>query len=337
MKKIDLEENQSYIVTMASLTESKRYTIPDFHKIINSGYNYTIDEQAVEIINMLAQKVGAPSYQRTPNFTKNDKMGRHKSNLLHKRKPKRNQEICDEDWEAIRNFQATEIQEAEGINKLINNLRTEINKISLQTYDTQFKIICDILKELTESNAFKEEDKIKVGSLIFEVACTNKFYSELYSKLIKELNDLFEWLPSIFKSSIIVNFKKFLEFEVADGNKDYEKFCKINKDNENRKSVSTFYINLYKKEIITISEIIEYLQSYKNLLTEKLNSDESQVVEQLAENISILVLGILDEEENEYVEEIKEYITHLSQTKPSQHTGLTNKTVFIFMDLCDKF
>ena len=53
---------------MASLTESKRYTIPDFHKIINSGYNYTIDEQAVEIINMLAQKVGAPSYQRTPNF-----------------------------------------------------------------------------------------------------------------------------------------------------------------------------------------------------------------------------------------------------------------------------
>lgn len=323
---------------MTSLTEPRIYTIGDFNNIINKGYTYTINQDSIDIINSLAQKVGAPSYQKTPNFSRNEKSGRNiRGNSMQKRKLKKNQEICDEDWEAIRNFQATEIKEAEGINKLINNLRTEINKISLQTYDVQFTSICSIVNELLDSNCFKEEDKIKVGIIIFDVASSNKFYSDLYSQFVKQLIDLYPWLLDIFKTSISENFKKYLDFEVADGNKDYEKFCKINKDNETRKSISTFYINLFKKDIISFEEIKNFTFEYKNLFNEKLKTEESSIVEQLAENITILINGILGSERDDDMDELFEFVNHISKSKTSQYPGLTNKTIFIFMDLHDLF
>ena len=43
------------------------YTLQDFVRI-SENIQYDIHDDVISMINMLADKVGAPSYQRTPNF-----------------------------------------------------------------------------------------------------------------------------------------------------------------------------------------------------------------------------------------------------------------------------
>ena len=43
------------------------YTLQDFVRISDT-VDFDIHEDVIAMINMLADKVGAPSYQRTPNF-----------------------------------------------------------------------------------------------------------------------------------------------------------------------------------------------------------------------------------------------------------------------------
>ena len=56
------------------------------------------NDNIIQIINSISEKVGAPSYIKTPIFNKKKQDDRKKKNI----------EINDDDWVAIRNFQATE-------------------------------------------------------------------------------------------------------------------------------------------------------------------------------------------------------------------------------------
>jgi len=317
------------------MTSTQSYTLKDFNDISKSGYEFILPSDTVDIINVLADKVGAPSYVRTPNF-KNDKRPRGGGGGGKRRKNKA-MEISDEDWEAIRNFQATEIKEAEGIDKLINNIKLEINKITKTTYGNQVGVICAQLEELDASTLFTDEEKTRVGEIIFDVASSNKFYSDLYAKFVHELSRKFSWLLDVFHDSLKRRTEKFMVFEVADSNKDYEKFCKVNKDNETRKALTLFYVNLMKKNIVTQETIVEVLDTFKEQLKENLQKEDcSSIVEQLAENICIIIEKIFEDfEDDDDFDNVISYMRTVSNSKVSEYPGLSNKTIFRFMDALD--
>ena len=116
------------------------YTIKDFERLNKYAEAHILSDKTIEVINMLANMVGAPSYSRTPNFTSDNKR-RVPGHNKHRRRDKKNTEISDEDWEAIRNFKATQYSKAEGLNESLNAIRIEINKITNNTYTTQMEII----------------------------------------------------------------------------------------------------------------------------------------------------------------------------------------------------
>ena len=54
----------------------KQYTLQDFNTIIWGGFTYDLkDSGVIELISSLADKVGAPSYIKTPVFPKREKNG----------------------------------------------------------------------------------------------------------------------------------------------------------------------------------------------------------------------------------------------------------------------
>ena len=56
---------------MASIaTEKKIYDLNDSQRIKDDGFDLVLDELTLLTINTLAQRVGAPSYQKTPVFKK---------------------------------------------------------------------------------------------------------------------------------------------------------------------------------------------------------------------------------------------------------------------------
>ena len=163
---------------MTSVLNNMQYTLSDVDKIKSLDNKYIIADDIIQIINSISDKVGAPSYVKTPIF--------HKKKQEDRKKKKRNLEINDEDWVAIRNFQATEKIKKEGVEKLIDTIRCELNKISDKHYEKQKNKILELMSELSKGE-YSDEDKNKVVALIFEIASNNKFYSKLYAQLYKDL------------------------------------------------------------------------------------------------------------------------------------------------------
>ena len=301
------------------------FTLNDFERISKSKYNYPISLDTIEIINLLADKVGAPSYVKTPNF-KHEK--RNKNN-------KYQSEINNEDWDTIRNFQSTEFKQVKGVDKIINNIKLEINKITKTTYNNQINIIYKQLEELEQSDIITYDEKKHVGEIIFDVASCNMFYSELYADLVNKLSLKFEWLLEIFHSSLKHYTHKFMKFETNISHENYEKFCQVNKDNEARKALIKFYINLMYTKIINIKEIISILENMKLLLNDYLqDKNYTNAVEQLAENICIIIENLYNEH-NDKLNDIISYFKNLSIINKKIYPGLSNKTIFRFMDTLD--
>jgi hypothetical protein len=91
---------------------------------------------------------------------------------------------------------------------------------------------------------------LRIANSIFDIASTNKFYSELYAILYKELTGKFP----VFKEIIIRFISQYLEnigkIQFIDSNKDYDLYCENNKLNDKRKAMSAFLVNLMKLELI---------------------------------------------------------------------------------------
>tara|TARA_B100000902_G_scaffold145326_1_gene142536 strand:- start:1472 stop:2452 length:981 start_codon:yes stop_codon:yes gene_type:complete len=317
---------------------AKIYTIKDFEKLNKHAEAHILSDKTIEVINMLANMVGAPSYSRTPNFT-SDNRRRIPGHNKHRRRDKKNTEISDEDWEAIRNFKATQYSKAEGLNESLNAIRIEINKITNNTYTTQMELINNKLSELMETGAIGADDKSRIAELIFIVASSNKFYSSLYANIIIELTTKFDWLTELFNGIIESKFTEYAVFENADPDADYDQFCNINKINENRQSLMCFYIELLKNGFIDLAKIYQYTNHYRTLFNEQLDTDNVAIVEQIGENISILIEGSYEfydnhELSNNMEEEIA-YIRNITETSASKHHGLSNKTIFKFLDTLD--
>ena len=108
-----------------------RYTLNDFNNIIFNGFNYELPAETIRVISELALEVGSPDYVKTPIFQKRENpmksdvaSSSSSNNPNFKKKRGKNMEINDGDWEALRTFQATKIEERDGINGEIDNIRS---------------------------------------------------------------------------------------------------------------------------------------------------------------------------------------------------------------------
>ena len=315
------------------------YTLQDFVRISES-FEYDIHEDVINMINILADKVGAPSYQRTPNFKNREHRNGGRGGGDRRRRKKQNMEISDADWEAIRSFQATELEQKEGIDKLIDSIKGEINKLTDMTYDTQLEKICNILNDLASNESFVDDDRNKVGEVIFDIASSNKFYSKIYAKLFAHINEKFDFMDGVFNLTKKNYMSKLTNIETVDAKKDYEKFCQINKENENRKALSSFFVNLMKEGVIDTSIVFEIANSLMDKLNNNLDTDSTEITDQLSENISIIICEswdhfIDDDDFEEESSELKDRVEHVSLLKSRDYPGLSNKTVFQFMDIME--
>tara|TARA_Y100000768_G_scaffold101385_1_gene74149 strand:- start:3765 stop:4718 length:954 start_codon:yes stop_codon:yes gene_type:complete len=312
------------------------YTIADFNRISSTGFSYTLDDSVIKTIQNIAEQVGAPEYIRTPQFPKRGGNQHVRGKRRHKA-----QEITEDDWQAIRDFKATEIIKKEGIDASIDNIRKLLNKISNQSYDILQQQIIKEISTITE-NKDPEGDILvelhKVGDAIFNIASSNGFYSEMYAKLYKSLMENFSFMENIFDKNYKVFGEIFKTIEYCNPDTDYNKFCEINKTNEKRRAVSLFYVNLMKENIIpeeSIINIIIEVQNYMNILME--NEENKEVIDELSEVIYILVTNsfIILKEMDKWPS-IIENIINISKMTIKTKPGLSNKTIFKHMDIVDE-
>ena len=131
--------------------------------------------------------------------------------------------------------------------------------------------------------------------------------------------------------------KTFQEIIYIDPDNDYDGFCDMNEDNEKRRSMSQFFINLMKKEVIDNKEIIKIIlalheRSFKYLKEE----NNKNIIEEIVENIFIMLYGNKSFfENNENWEKIEKDIEIITSAKKSDFPSLTNKIIFRYLDIAE--
>ena len=324
-----------------------RYTLNDFNNIIFNGFNYELPAETIRIISELALEVGSPDYVKTPIFQKRENpmkcdVASSVNNPNFKKKKGKNMEINDGDWEALRTFQATKIEERDGINGEIDNIRSELNKITDKNFMDKRDKIMDIINVIINNST--PEDVKRVSTAIFEIASTNRFYSKMYADLYSDIITTYEIMKGVFEESLSNFSELFNVIEYVDPSVDYDKFCKINKDNEKRKALGVFFINLSMNGIIPNTKIISITRNLMaQIYTFISQENKKNEVDELTENIALLFKRDLygddedDDVEYELIEgfTITEIIEKIAHSKVKDYKSLTNKTVFKFMDMID--
>ena len=321
-----------------------RYSIEDFQDIESEGYIYELPPEALSLINQLSDMVGAPTYQKTPIFSKN----------VNPKKRNKN-EFNDNEWKMLRNFKKTEIKKNQNNN--INQVRILLNKLTTNNYDSMIDKIVEIIENIVANNKDIEavdaeagpEDDETVGEqiektelavlcdFIFDIASTNKFYSELYAQLYFDLLKRYNILESIFRLSFNEFIKLFDNIETCSPNEDYDLFCKINKINDKRRAMGIFIINLMKKDIITKIEVFNIIINLQNMVEKDLDNLEMQVkIEELCENIYLMYTNSYSviKDMNEY-DDLFNKLVGITKLNVKDYKGLGNKVKFKYMDMVE--
>jgi hypothetical protein len=319
-----------------------KYSLDDFKHIRYDGFNFTLPEEVIELISNLASEVGSPTYIKTPNFQKQEHpLKIHNGESLGNKNRKRNkgrEVVNDADWDSIRNFQSTKIEQKEGVDIKINDITLMLNKLTDKNYNENKEKIITIMAENENY-----DELLKIGKTIFEIASNNKFYSKIYADLYTEIISKFKIMNDIFEKSIIGFLELFNVIEYVDPDVDYNLFCKINNDNERRQSLSLFFVNLMINGIIPRKQILliikNLLLQVKVLISKENKKNE---VDELTENISILYKRELFNDEDFEDAELEingasfcDFIEVLANSKIKNFASFTNKSLFKFMDMIE--
>ena len=317
-----------------------RYSLDDFHTISANDHNYKLTDDVLSIISKIVLEVGSPSYVKTPVFNKKSYIKSEASdNIIKRRKP-----IKKEPTIVQSAYKSPSADNKTGIAAHIDTIRSYLNKLSDKNVtDITHKII-EIIDQLINDTDITEEttnvELSNVSKIIFNIASTNRFYSAIYADVYSQLVIKYELIRLTFETNLNVFLDLFNNIEYVDASVDYDKFCKINKDNEKRKALSAFFVNLMNKNIITNAKIIEITKTLAALLHNYISEDDRKnEVNEIAENLSILYNKKYDIDYANVIignEPINSFIKRLSKSKVNDYKSLSSKTIFKFMDLMEQ-
>ena len=217
-----------------------------------------------------------------------------------------NSSTNSEDWTTLRSFKSTVFTSPNtlnGIGKDLQTIRIALNKLSTKTFTIQKDVIMQLILKMKE-NMIEEELKNleKIGELVFEIASSNKMYSDLYADLYHQ----FMLVDKItFHTQLQSSFDKFRStFDTIvykDPNVDYDGFCIYIKENDRRRAFATFLVSIAGKGDLNetmdftakMMNMIEYLQTqFITLLKTGENKDTvniSSIAEEMSEVLFLMI------------------------------------------------
>jgi hypothetical protein len=303
------------------MSEIIYYSLNDFNTFTYNS-RYQLDSSVFTIISDLNSKLGIrhdiPKQLVEPEYKSKNRN-------------------TEESWEQLRTFKATVVEKkTEGIEKTINEIRVFLNKMSKKNYD----VIRDNMIQSID-NIYNTDESIesirKVANYIFEIASTNKFFSEIYAELYKELTQRYVVFQNILSEFISTFTDTLKDIQYVDQNIDYDKFCANNKINDSRKATSVFIVNLVKNGVLEEIVLLSAVSKMMGLVLEYIDlPDKICQVEEITENIFLIITESLSILKNAEGTHILENVGVISKMKPKEKTSLSSRAVFKYMDILDK-
>lgn len=281
------------------------YTLDKF--VFQDGQKFALDHKVTKIIDHL-------NYQFVD---------------LNNNKPKRM--VCKPKYDP--NFKTTVIPKRNDFEKVIAELRGLINKMTDKTFD---KILENVL-ELIEKMDNTDENFDELSKIIFNIASTNKYFSNIYADFYEILLDKYEIFMVKLTQCLETNHNLICNFKYVSPDDNYGDFCKMNDENERRRALVSFFSNLCTKGIIDITTISKYVDDMlKTTKIELVKEDNAKIVEEIAEILFILVTLNYDKMKcSDGWSDTMSRITVLSTLKPKDYTSCSSRSRFKYLDILD--
>jgi hypothetical protein len=314
------------------------YTLEEINVLINDK-TYCLNKEIISVLDLLKNDVAvyATINEETPNkkYEKNaDQKNRYKK--MH------NNHVdgdLENKWDKQKIFKGIKKEEKIGIDKYIDEIRILLNKISDKNYQVNKDSIIQKIKDCLEDNEESNNDIKRVVSALFDIAKSNKFYSQIYAKLYKELIDNFPF----FNDTVVPFVNQFMDslntLVYVESSVDYDGFCNYNKANENRRASMAFIVNLMKNDVELPIHILDVVLHFQNLAL-KFIDEENRVneVDEITEVLNIVILMINDtyNKDDKWISEILPKIKMFSSFKIKEKVSLSSRSIFKYKDIVDK-
>ena len=334
------------------------YSLQHYSDITFSGYNYTLPDTVNAIIAILVKDLGVSLTEKqedeedheivvrrshfvarrnnhnshTTNSNSNNNSNNASKGAASRYRNKSDERGRTNEWKTVTPFKVTKIEKKEGIEKQSNDIRVCLNKISNKNYDQQRDAIFEII-DVIETDGVSQQ---RIAQCIFDIAKSNKFYSELYATLYKELIDKY----TVFSEYIVNLVREYYDdmdlIEEVDSDKDYDKYCENNKSNDNRKACSTFIVNLMKQQVIDKEEVLELIVKLQEKIMGAVQTDgKLYQVDEMTENLFILITTVgLEKDTTDYITTaIVKNIETCAKYKTKEQKSISSRAVFKYMDM----
>lgn len=300
------------------------YDLNDVRNVMQSGYKYILSQEIVKHIQKIETELGITHSSEPIRY--NNTAIRSSSNH-----PRSNRKE-DISWENVRNFKTTKIEKKEGLEKKINEVRICINKMSAKNYETQRDAIFAYIIEVEQDENALE----RIANAIFDIASTNKFYSEMYARLYRELIHLYP----VFQKVMDIFLQKYMdslqEIKYADPNIDYDLFCVYTKQSDKRKATAQFIVHMMKENILSQTYILSVMHDLIEKVKENMDTeDRINEVEEITELVNIFVsqsIGFVHSSDETWIQSI-ETIRGFAKYKLKEKKSISSRIIFKYTDL----
>jgi hypothetical protein len=310
------------------------YNLQDFREIANAGFSYKLPIETVDIIQELCHDMNTNfhptklrDFSRPPAAAAAPQWGRDIDGKLAATAA------------AVAAFKPTAKPTIGDADKKINDIRICLNKISPKNIDAQYAALLKHIAGAREAGV----TGAAIVKVIFDICSLNKFYTELYSLVYSRLMapdapaapEFAALLHETFRDKYLPSFENIT---YVDPNTDYDGFCNYNKENDNRKALTTFFISCAKLGAFNQTLVLECINRLLALVSTFIREENrAQIVEEITENIYIFItkMAKIVEPETPEWEEIIEKIHEFAQMKHTEYPSITNRAIFKFMDIMD--
>lgn len=319
------------------------YAVSDLSQLLNIHGVKPLDKFTMDIISHLEKNIVIPPPEPESTMKKTDRLSNDNRSKRGRRNGDLNRGVISaeekEDWNKIRQFKNTKVECKEGIEKSFADIRALMNKLSSKNYDSQKDTIFSALDEMCgEDSAVSDENQARVLTIILDIVCGNKFYSELYADLYKVLVNRFE----IFRNSldqIVTRYLGTLEkIHYVDHNVDYDGFCNYTKTNDLRKSNASFIVHLMKKDVLPKTTVTSILSNLVDLLNSYIDEENrTNEFDEITENLFLIIMqskGFI-EKEPIWTTSILPSVQYFSKQNAKEHKSLSSRAVFKYMDIME--
>jgi hypothetical protein len=329
------------------------YTIDDFQRIIHDGIDYKLQEATTILITKLNADIEKyvatlpepeiqPRHVVTGNsapYNSFSSTNRYKKTGFTKRQGGSRSSDLVHDSTPAEPFKPTQIVKKEGVEKIMTEIKGSLNKISNKNYENQKAAILERIVAMET-----DEDIRKIALAIIDIAGNNKFYSDIYADLFKELMASSDITRPCFTKELAEFLANYLasvrDIRFADSNTDYDKFCQCTKVNDRRKAHSVFILNLTKRSILEKSQMFAIIADLQDRVREYMEQEgRASEVEEITENIYLFVMMSLSQgskspdlaEWSAVLDGIRGIAKMKSKDKPS----ISSRAIFKYMDILD--